>query len=214
MSAPPTTNPWLSIPADDYENHMGSPAVRQLQFLNETFRKTVEEFRPSSVVIPGCTTGNGFEHLDPAVTRSIVGIDINPLYLGILFRRFGRRLPGLSLVCADITTWECPPASTDLLHCALVLEYVDPDPFMVRAVRWLKPGGLLSVVLQLPSHGLGNVTLTPFTSLHRLESTLTLRNPDDLTALALRSGLRLHRADVRSLLTSKTFFVALYRLAS
>jgi SAM-dependent methyltransferase len=214
MSALPATNPWLSIPADDYENHMGSPAVRQLQFLNETFRKTVEEFRPSSVVIPGCTTGNGFEHLDPAVTKSIVGIDINPLYLGILFRRFGRRLPGLTLVCADMNAWECPPASADLLHCALVLEYVDPDPFVARVARWLKPGGLLSVVLQLPSRAPGNVTLTPFTSVRRLESIVTLRNPHELTALALRSGLRLHRADVRSLLTSKTFFVALYRLAS
>ena len=214
MSAPPSVNPWLSIPVADYENHMNSPAVRQRQFLNEIFRNTVEEFQPSSAVIPGCTTGNGFEHIDPAVTQSITGIDINPLYLGVLFRRFGRRLPGLTLVCTDINTWECPPASADLIHCALVLEYIDPPRFMVRAARWLRPGGVLSVVTQLPSSGPGNVTVTPFASVRRLESILTLRDPDELTTLALRTGLRLHRADVRSLLTSKMFFVALYRLAS
>jgi SAM-dependent methyltransferase len=193
---------------------MRSPAVRQWQFLNEIFRSTIQEFRPLSVVIPGCTTGNGFEHLDPAITQRIVGIDINPFYLGVLFRRFGRHLPGLELVCADISAWECPPASSDLVHCALVLEYIDLDPFIVKAARWLKPGGVLSVVLQLPSPGRENVTLTPFASVRRLESTLILRNPDDLTTLILRSGLRLHRADIRSLRTSKMFFVAFYRLAS
>jgi ABC-type sugar transport system substrate-binding protein len=29
----------------------------------------------------GCAAGNGFEHVDPRVTRTVVGIDINPDYL-------------------------------------------------------------------------------------------------------------------------------------
>jgi hypothetical protein len=29
-------------------------------------------------VVLGCATGNGFEHIDPLVTRRVVEIDINP----------------------------------------------------------------------------------------------------------------------------------------
>ena len=70
-------NPWLDIPPDDYENHMSSPEVQQLQALNTLFKKVLDTVRPSSLAVIGCTTGNGFEHIDTRVTKRIVGIDIN-----------------------------------------------------------------------------------------------------------------------------------------
>jgi hypothetical protein len=40
-------NPWLSIPAADYEAHMASPEVGQLPFLNAVFMETLTKLRPS-----------------------------------------------------------------------------------------------------------------------------------------------------------------------
>ena len=59
------TNPWLTIPAEDYEAHMASPEVGQLQVLNQLFKMVLEEHRPESLAVLGCSTGNGFEHIDP-----------------------------------------------------------------------------------------------------------------------------------------------------
>ena len=76
-------NPWLGIPAADYEGHMGDPRVAQLRLLGDVFEESLREFRPAAVVVPGCATGNGFERIDPAATRRIVGIDINPEFLAL-----------------------------------------------------------------------------------------------------------------------------------
>ena len=35
-------NPWLHIPAADYEAHMDSPNVAQLSFLGSTFKEALE----------------------------------------------------------------------------------------------------------------------------------------------------------------------------
>jgi SAM-dependent methyltransferase len=210
----PAANPWLTIPAADYERHMGAQSVRQLQFLNETFRTLVAECTPATALIPGCTTGNGFEHFDPSVTTGIIGVDINPEYLGILYRRFGKRLPGLALVCADIETWDLPPRSIDLVHCALILEYVDPATLIGKSARWLKPGGTLSVVLQIPSGPTGKVSSTDVISVRQLESAMTLVEPDDLTGLADHYGLQARRTTRHTLASGKTFFVASYCLVS
>ena len=46
---------------------------------------------------------------------------------------------------------ELEPAAFDLVHAGLVLEYVDWSLLLPRVAATLKPGGILSVVLQLPS---------------------------------------------------------------
>ena len=81
-------NPWLTISAEDYEAHMASPEVGQLQVLNQLFKVVLEEHRPESMAVLGCSTGNGFEHIDPSTTRRVVGIDINPSYLAVARKRF------------------------------------------------------------------------------------------------------------------------------
>lgn len=71
-------NPWLRIPASDYEGHMNSPDVRQGEFLNRFFSEALAAFKPSAVLVCGCSTGNGLEHIDPTITEHVVGFDINP----------------------------------------------------------------------------------------------------------------------------------------
>jgi hypothetical protein len=42
------TNPWLSIPLDDYEGHMNHPSVQQLRALSELFKHAVEHAAPEA----------------------------------------------------------------------------------------------------------------------------------------------------------------------
>lgn len=60
---------------------MASPGVKQLQFLNRVFQELIQTHRPVAIAVPGCSTGNGFEHIDLQITRRVVGIDIHPEYL-------------------------------------------------------------------------------------------------------------------------------------
>jgi hypothetical protein len=72
-------NPWLSIPAADYEAHMADPAVRQTPFLDAVFARALAAHRPQTVAILGCATGTGLGHLaarprrGPAVARLASG---------------------------------------------------------------------------------------------------------------------------------------------
>jgi len=203
-------NPWLDIPAVEYEAHMSSPEVGQLQFLSEVMGKVLRELRPKSLCVLGCTTGNGFEHIDPEITSRVVGVDINSTYLDILKARWSGRLPGLELIGADIASCEIAPASLDLIHCALVFEYVQPAVVLPKVTAWLRPGGVACCVLQLPSEH-GPVTETGFTSLRRLEPMMKLVDPVSLKALARDLGLCEIRSWTETLPAGKAFFVGLFR---
>lgn len=212
MRREPKRNPWLSIPASDYEGHMESPHVDQQRLLRDLLRERVEEFRPAALAVLGCATGAGFETVDPAVVRRLVAIDINPEYLELVRRRHAARLPGLELLCADIAAVDLAPRSLDLLHAALVLEYVSPELVIERAATWLVPGGIFSVLLQLPSEH-GNVSDTPFTSLKSLDGVMTLVDPGELVALTLRHGFATVRTGTIDWTGGKRFFAAILRLA-
>jgi len=43
------TNPWLQIPASDYEGHMGSPEVAQLTLLAQTFKEALNKYDSKSM---------------------------------------------------------------------------------------------------------------------------------------------------------------------
>lgn len=64
----PLANPWLSIPLEDYEGHMSSPEVGQLDALAELFGEALEYRRPASVAVLGVADGNGLDRVDPKIT--------------------------------------------------------------------------------------------------------------------------------------------------
>jgi len=205
------SNPWISIPAAVYEGHMKSPLVLQQQFLSGVFREVLEHHRPGSIAVLGCATGNGFEHVDPLITRSVVGIDINREYLAIVLDRYGGSLPGLRVILGDIAACDLEAGSLDVVHCALVLEYVPPHVVVAKTTEWLRADGVMGVVLQLPAAGHEKVTETEFKNvLSCLEPVMHLVDPDDFTKLAAGAGFRQARAEVRRLETGKQFFVAEY----
>ena len=179
-------DPWLDIPAADYEGHMR--AVGQAEVLREMFARLVTESRPARVAVLGCTTGADLALLDPNATELAVGVDINPSYIEIAATRLRRLGEKLRLVTGDVVSAELPPGPYDLVHAALLLEYVDPDVLFARARSWLAPAGTLSVITQEPAPELPAVSETEFESLRALDGRMTLRNAGAVAALATHAG--------------------------
>lgn len=205
-----SNNPWLSIPAADYEAHMASPEVGQLQFLNKVFKETMALRRPGSLLVAGCATGNGFEHIDFAVTKRVVAVDINPAYLILLRERFRNVAKRIETVDKDILTCGFEPASFDLIFGGLVFEYIDASAALTRFRTWLKSDGILAAVLQLPDDRLPKVTATSFASLWSLAPVMKLRTGEAFDAAAATQGLVRVEAAVRCLTSGKRMYVASY----
>lgn len=203
-------NPWLAIPATDYEGHMGSPSVGQLAYLGSVFAELLGRYAPRSLAVVGCATGNGLEHVGPNTIRT-VGLDLNPEYLETARRRFAHRLPGLELLQIDLSAPGPALEPFDLVHCALVLEYLEPAAAVTKLAGWLAPGGILSVVLQLPVPDHGPVSRTPFRSLESLAPLMRLVEPEHLGQLAAGAGLQHLESRVDTLPSGKRFHVSCHR---
>ncbi len=204
-------NPWLSIPASDYEGHMNSETVGQLAVLNRIFGNVLKDVPSKSVAVLGCSTGNGFEHIDPQTAHRIVGIDINPDYLSILRKRYGSKLPMLELVCSDLNSFSCPDNSFDLIYAALIFEYVDFAKILKRVSSWLMMQGTLVAVLQLPSREAKMISETPYSSLKSLEPVMRLVNPEAFNETAEKCGLIKHKETEIPLKSGKKFLVSYYQ---
>lgn len=207
-------NPWLTIPWEDYEGHMAHPTVGQTQFLSNVFRQALHQFQPESIAVFGCATGNGFEHIDPDVCSRVTAVDINPGYLDILQDRFQPTIPGLECICEDVVTCDLKIGAYDLVHCALIFEYLEPRILIEKIRIWLRVGGILVVVLQLPSAKVGNVSPTEFRSLERLNPIMKLVDPEYLKKVLEESGFGEIRAFRETLPSAKEFFIGHYRKRS
>ncbi|MBI2851320.1 MAG: class I SAM-dependent methyltransferase [Chloroflexi bacterium] len=204
-------NPWLSIPASDYEGHMNSQQVGQLSVLNRIFENVLNDVPSKALAVLGCGTGNGFEHIDSQAVERLLGIDINPEYLAILRTRHGSKLPMLKLVCSDLNTFAHPNNAFDLIYAALVFEYVDFKNLLGRISKWLKVNGTLVVVLQVNSPESQMISDTPFTSLKTLGTVMHLINPETFTGMAGTQGLKKVKEIEIPLKQGKIFLVCYYR---
>ena len=128
-------NPWLDFPLSDYESHMALPEVAQAQLLAGIFSEQLAIHSPGSLAVAGCAGGNGFERIDPALTRRVVGADLNGRYLKAASARFETRFERLELVEGDIQTDAVAFPPVDMVYAALVLEYVDVEAVLGRMRR-------------------------------------------------------------------------------
>ena len=206
-----TKNPWLRIPASDYEAHMALPEVAQAQPLSDLMASVLKEYTPTSIAVIGCSTGNGFEHIDTKHTRRIVGIDINPAYLSILETRFASKFPFLELVEADVTSPDFRIEPVSLVFAGLVFEYLDVSGALLGISRCLAPGAILLAVLQLPSTESAPVTATPYKSLELLAPIMKLVSPSEFSIACGRVGLLKFKSATIPLKKGKGFFVGFYR---
>jgi SAM-dependent methyltransferase len=203
----PTPNPWTVVPAADYERYMGPEGVDQLAPLAAIFQESYLAAQPDRLLVLGCATGNGLEHVNPAVTKRIVGVDVNLQYLGIARQRFFHLGPKLELYCQEAEKFRAAPGSFDLVHAALLFEYLHPEVLVRRIVEWLGDGGTCSVVLQLPG---GSGPATPSRTMQLIQRAMKLVPPDELTQLFEHYGLPRKRARTVPLEHGKSFWVGAF----
>lgn len=206
-----TKNPWLEIPAEDYEGHMSLSDVGQLHVLNKIFADAINEFNPKSICVLGSATGNGFEHLQSRDINRITGVDINPEYILICEKRYKKFLPQLELICGNLEKMDLSDKSFDLIHAALIFEYVDVDRMIGKISRWLKPNGILSVVLQLSSNKHSPVSESPYKSLKSLEPFINLISPDDVCRKASKCKLNEVKNYNVKLKSGKSFSIIIFK---
>lgn len=190
MSNELSDNPWLQIPAEEYEGHMSSRSVGQLVALADIFGEIYSALKPARVLVLGAATGNGFEHIDPEITSRVVALDINPEYLELARARHATRLTGLELVPNDVAYATFDEGSFDLVLAALFLEYVDVESCLRKTAKWIAPGGYLEVILQLPGPEKSSVSDTRFQSLKLLEGSMRLIPTIELQTMARVVGLQ------------------------
>lgn len=204
-------NPWLRVSPDQYEGHMQHPAVAQQAMLSAEFARAVEIWRPRRLLVPGCATGLGLECLHGRAPERVTAVDLQLDFLKLVCLRHATALPTLEIVRADLENWRPESGAYDLVHCALILEYLNPEHFVARMARALAPGGVAVFLLQLPLEGQAPVTLTPFLEVRALEPILELLEPARLRDLALREGLEEVEEREVGLPSGKAFAVLSFR---
>ena len=203
------SNPWLSVPLEDYEGHMRSPGVEQLTILADLFKRVLDRYRPESVAVLGVAGGNGLEQIDCTVTKRIVGVDINQRYLDEVHRRFGA-LAGLELHCCDLAQRNIHLAPVALVHAALIFEHVGLGTALKNALSFVATTGWLSVVLQLPGKVEQGVASTRYTSVQTLKRDFALIDAFELQCRLGAKGFQLVEQRTRSLPAGKALWLGVF----
>lgn len=203
------SSPWLSIPLEDYEGHMGSADVQQLPALAELFKYVLGCYRPESVIVLGVAGGNGLEQIDSVTTKRVVGVDINQRYLDVVERRFGS-LAGLELHCRDVANMDFSLPQAMLVHAALIFEHVGLGIALENTLSLVGARGRLSIVLQLPSDVEQDVSPTIYTAMQNLKDDLALIDPGDFHRLLQQKGFQLVEVRKRSVPSGKALWLGVF----
>lgn len=203
-------NPWLYIPLKDYEAHMSSPDVGQQQMLNHVFKELIDRFNPKSIAVIGCTSGNGFAHVNKDKINLLFGIDINENYISTALKKFSYFGNKLKLVSENIEDYNFNEIKFDLIHCALIFEYVNVENVLPKLVNSLKPNGRLSVVLQLANPEKSAVSKSEYKSLETLSSLINLHTVGDFKTITNKSGLKEIESRTVKLQSGKEFYVGIF----
>lgn len=200
------TNPWLHISADDYENHMSDKNVGQTEALSLITKAILEKHQPENLVVLGCSTGNGFEHINPMITSKVYGVDINPDYLEITRNRFATAISDLELICIDINKDLLPMSNANLVLAALVFEYIDIEIAVKKIYNCLNSNGKSIVVLQKNNMN-AFVSKTRYKSLQSLQKISSEIDESELITVFLRNNFSFIKKKTYPLSSGKEFII-------
>lgn len=204
------SNSWLAVPLEDYEAHMNSAGVQQLTALADLFNYSLDHCVPESVAVLGVAGGNGLERIDTAVTKRIVGIDINQQYLDTVQERFVT-LPGLELHRCDLAQHNfCDVAPVALVHAALIFEHVGLNLALANTLSLVAPGGTVSVVLQLPGESEQAVACTGYASMQTLKRDFALIAESEFQRLMTQQGFRLIEQKRQAVPAGKALWLGMF----
>jgi hypothetical protein len=202
-------NPWLAIALEDYEGHMSSDHVRQLEPLSDLFKRALDLCVPKSIAILGIADGNGLERVDCTVTEKILGLDINVRYLDAVRQRYSA-LPGLELYCTDLAGEPLHLPPVELVHAALVFEHTGLGCCLENALSLVAPRGKLSIVLQLPTKTEQDVTVTRYLSMQALRDHFALIDVSKFQRRLEEKGWYLFHEKQRDLPAGKAFWLGVF----
>ncbi len=204
-------NPWLEIPASDYDNHMNSPSVGQSSFMAEELKIALQKYTPDSIAILGCATGNGLEYVKNNTVKKITVFDINSEYLKLLKHRFKNRIANLETIHADLETYSLKNNEYSFILAALIFEYLTPLNLLKNIENSLKPNGIILSILQLPAENISKVSETPYKSLKKLSSIMKLISPKDFDIMITKVGLTKVESKTVTLKSGKRFYIGKYQ---
>jgi predicted TPR repeat methyltransferase len=184
------SNPWIHIPLDDYERHMSHRLVGQAALLNALTKKYLDAIKPEAVIFLGIAGGNGLEHIDNQVTRSVYGIDINQDYLDTAFKRYKESIPTLQLLHLDITRHSESICKADLIWAALVLEYTGIDKALAFCSNNIRKEGHLVISIQ-SNNNKQTVSPTGIESVKKAGEIFSIVDPELLTSKISEYGYKL-----------------------
>lgn len=132
------SNPWNEIPLSDYEAHMGSASIMQMQAINGMMKVQLESFPVTEAMILGIAGGNGIEHIDDKKYRKIYGVDVNEKYLMKAEKRYGDCDGILKYLHKDLLTEYAKLPCSELVIANLIIEYIGYNVFK-KVIMQVKP---------------------------------------------------------------------------
>lgn len=130
-------NPWEKISLSDYENHMKSESVMQLQAMNQMMKEQFHTYPIHTLMLLGIAGGNGLEHL-PSNIEKVYGVDINSEYLAECRKRYAHLSEILTYIHSDLTKEPLTLPYADMVVANLLIEYIGYHCFQ-RAITKIRP---------------------------------------------------------------------------
>lgn len=173
-------NPWQDIDIKDYENHMNSGSVLQLQALNKITKQQLDDHDCKTVCFFGIAGGNGLEHITNNKYTKVFCIDINSQYLDVCKKRYSNLGDALCIMETDLSDVNAVIPKAEFVIANLLIEYIGIKAF-VEQIKKAEPN-FVSCVIQ-------NESIDSFVSksgyeeeLHKLDSIYTFVAIDELVS--------------------------------
>lgn len=171
----------------------------------------LDNYQPSAFALLGCSTGNGLEYVNPAITKHVFAIDINPRYLEITREKFKDKIKNLKTLQLDIEKEGLPFSNVDLIIAGLILEYVKPEPALKKMVETLNENGILTLIIQ-KNKRTSFVSKTRYHSLESLSEISREVDEKEIDALLRALDMELLKREEIPLTKNKSFISSEYRL--